>query len=89
MKTISLLAAGAMLLAVTAPVFADDMPYFGSSPNHGSYWNSPGSDYPNGPPAGASNEAADPYAQGHCDYFRARHVTSSGKVFFSTRRVCG
>jgi hypothetical protein len=45
MKKISLALAAAAILAVTSSAYADDMPYFGVSPYHGSYWNGPSQDY--------------------------------------------
>jgi hypothetical protein len=84
MKKFTLILAAGAMLALSSPVFADDMPYFGQSPYHGDYWNAPHADYPKGPPAGAANEAA----RSDCQFTRVRHVSHSGNVFYRTQQIC-
>lgn len=88
MKKFAFIVASTLVIGSTSASRADRLPYFGHDPNHGSYWNSPQSDYPYRSTIGYRSWGYGAYAQASCRQVRARHVTNDGNVYYRTRRVC-
>ena len=85
MKRLALIL-GTLLAMNSTATYADNMPYFGAGPYDGNYWNAPHSDYPNGPPAGASSEVFN--HRSHCEAVRTHRVLPKGHTVLRSERVC-